>query len=147
MVLQAVLEAKECILLEYFSIEIDTYRKWVSWFLIWDLISVSLQSQLFPPVKWGSKLLKLWIVEPCMTSILFIPPFSLCEACQHYCFQLVYMLVAEMICKTASNINTGRLRNMYSEIQQHSCVKKSLSKSCYGLHKMLFNSISKNTYS
>lgn len=47
MVLQAALEGKECILLEYFSIEIDMYSKLVSWFLIWDLISVSLQSQLF----------------------------------------------------------------------------------------------------
>lgn len=53
--------------------------------------------------------------------------FSSCEACQHYCFQLVYVLVAEIIfCKTVSNIrNTGRLTNMYSEMQWHSYVKKS----------------------
>lgn len=78
-----------------------------------------------------------------MTSILFIPFFSLCEACQHYCFQLIYMLVAEMIfCKTVSNIrNTGRLRNMYSEMQRQSCGKKSLSESCYGLHYFLIVSL------
>lgn len=136
-VLHAALEGKECILLEYFSIEIDMYSKLVSWvfnmrsdfckssvpafFLLLNGVANDLNYELWSHV---------WL--PFFSSLVFF----ICEAYQYYCFQLVYMLVAEMIfCKTVSNIrSTGRLRNMYSEIQQYSCVKKSLSKSYYGLH-------------
>lgn len=118
---------------KFFFPAFDTYSTLVSQFLICKISFLQVFSPaLFPPVKWSSKLLKIWIGEPCMTEwrmfILFISFFfSLCEACQNYYFQIVYVLVAEMLFwKTVSETrNTGKLRNTSSEVQHYSYVNSA----------------------